>query len=172
MARFNAWISMSQAFKNELWPFVRIGTPAVTFTDINNISDATVEFFNNVYAEDAVERLYKQWDAAGREYKLWSFYAEKPDDVPTIRADWDMLIASYPQDFGVLGVWNYDTGQEVGEAQGDIWYPLPPQTINFMPDIITDATDPENPVYGPATELTDVIKVFGQTPRSFGSYGA
>ena len=168
---YNAWISMSQAFKNELWPFIKSGTPAVTFPDINNISDETVEFFNTIYDEGAVERLFKEWAAAGRVYKLWSFYAEKPNGVPLIRSDWDMLIASYPQDFGVLGAWNWDTGAEVGEAQGDIWYPLPPQTINFMPDIIVDNTDPENPVYGPATELTDVLLVLGQGNRSFGSYG-
>ena len=169
---FNSWVSMSQVFKNELWPFIKDGTPAVTFPDINNIDPATVEFFNTVYDEGAVDRLYKQWNAAGREYKLWSIYSTKPDNLSTIKGDLDMLIASYPQDFGVLGAWNYATGQEVGAANPPIWYPIPPQTLNFMPDIVTDNTDPENPIYGPATELRDVLLVFGQANRDFDSFGA
>ena len=173
MARFNMWCSMSQDFKGELWPYIKNGTPAVTFPDINNIDNVTAEFFNTIYDEGAVERLYKQWDAAGRQYKLWSMYAEKPEGLQQIRADLDMLIASYPQDFAVLGAWNYETGQEVGEAQGDIWYPLPNQTLNFMPDIIISDNGEDNPpTMGPATELTDVLMMFGQANRSFSSYGA
>ena len=167
MIGYNVWTSMSQVFKNELWPYVRQGTPAVTFPDINNIDPVTVEFFNTIYDEDSVEKLFKDWPAAGRIYKLWSFYSDKPANTPQVRADLDMLIASYPQDFGVLGAWESDTGDEVGTPE---WYPIPQQTINFMPDIITDNTDPENPIYGPATELTDVNLLFGQAPRSFGSF--
>lgn len=167
MPSHNVWVSMSQAFKNELWPFVRQGTPAVTFPDINLISQQTVDFFNQIYDEGAVERLFKEWNAAGRTYKLWSFYADKPADMNTVRTDLNMLIGSYPNDFAVMGAWNYSTGAEVGNP---IWYPLPSQTINFMPDIIVDDTDPDNPVYGPATELTDVNLLFGQAPRSFASY--
>lgn len=169
MPSHNVWVSMSQVFKNELWPFVRQGTPAVTFPDINGLQPETVEFFNAIYDEGTVEKLFKEWNAAGRTYKLWSFYANKPADVPTVKDDLDMLIASYPQDFAVLGAWNYGTGNEVGNP---IWYPLPPQTIQFMPDIIVDNTDPENPVFGPATDLTDVNLLLGQAPRSFDSYYA
>ena len=165
---YNCWCSASQAFKNELWPFIKDGTPAVTFPDINTISQVTIDFFNKVVDEGAVSRLFKEWEAAGRVYKLWSFYAVKPETgAQQIRADLDMLVASYPQDFGVLGCWDWATGEEVGNPP---WYPIPHQTLNFMPDVIVDASDPQNPVYGPATELTDVLGLCGQAPRSFASY--
>jgi hypothetical protein len=175
MSRYNMHISMSQAFKNELWPFIKDGTPAVTFPEINNIDPLTVEFFNNIYDADAVERLYKEWNAAGRTYKLWSFYSNKPEGQTIIRADIDMLNSVYPQDFSGMGAWAYDTGQEVGSAQGEVWYPVPPQYINFMPDIMTDPGDPEAeppvpPTYAPATDPADVVLLFGQAPRVFDSY--
>ena len=161
---------MSQEFKSELWGYVRRPhEPPVLFPDIALISQATVDFFNAIYDDGAYERLFKPWDAAGRTYRLWSFYANKPDGTQQIRADLDMLIASYPQDFGVLGAWNWTTGQEVGAAQGEPWYPIPHQTLNFMPDVIVDPeVDP--PEMAPATELTDVVLVLGQHARDFTSY--
>lgn len=168
---YNMQISMSQEYKNELWPYVRNDTPAVTFPTINTMDDVTKAFFMNIHDEDAVERLFKEWPAAGRVYKLWSFYAEKPEDTQQIHSDIDMLNLADPQDFSGMGAWSCSTGAEVGGV-GNEWYPVPPQYINFMPDIIIDNTDPENPIYGPATDPTDVNLLFGQEPRNFGSFYA
>ncbi len=168
MARYNAWITMSQQFKDELWGYVRRGEEATQFPLINTINDVTGEFFQSIYDAGAVERLFKPWNAAGRTYKLWSFYANKPENVSTIRDDWDMLIAAYPQDFSVSGAWDYETGQEVGGENP--WYPIPNQLLNFMPDIWVSGSPPDPPVYEEASVLTDVILIAGQAPRSFASY--
>ena len=181
---YNMQCSMSEVFKAELWPYVKwhggqqydengdpIPEPIPTsFPDIANIDQVTVEFFNNIHDASAVERLFKSWDAAGRTYKVWSMYADKPAETTTIRTDLDMLNTSYPQDFAVVGAWSCADGHEAGAQGAGVWYPIPPQYINFMPDIIVDNTDPENPVYGPATDPTDVNLLFGQAPRDFSSF--
>ena len=181
---YNAWMSMSDHFKGELWPYVRDEPPtmAIDFPEINNIAEETRQFFRNIHDEDAIERGFKPWNAAGRTYRVWSFYANRPEDTAIIRADWDMLAATYPQDYAILGLWQYGQqdppiqGYEVGTGgganPGSEWYPIPPQTLNFMADVIVDNTDPENPVYGPATDLTDTNLLFGQGKRDFSSYYA
>ena len=186
---YNLQCSMSQEFKQELWSYVKwhggqqfdengdpIPEPVPTlFPDIALIDQATVDFFNNIHDEAAVERLFKSWDAAGRTYRVYSCYAEKPAQTQQIRADLDMLNASYPQDFSVVGAWSCMDGGEVGADGAGVWYPIPPQYINFMPDIMTDPGDPEAdppvpPTYAPATDPTDVNLLAGQAPRSFNSY--
>lgn len=156
---FNVWASMSGEFQNELHAYIRDETPAVAFPEINNISVYTRQLFFEVVREGDYVKLFKTWAAAGRVYRIWSFYADKPDEaVNIIRADIDNLMAAYPQDFSIMGAWRFDDGTEAGNGP---WYPIPPQTINFMPD-------DENG--DPATELSDVILRAGQHPRSFGSY--
>lgn len=174
MPSHNMWLSMSQAFKNELWPYVNNGVEPVQFPEIANISQQTVDFFKNIHDEGALERLFKEWNAAGRTYKMWSFYANKPEDVGPIKTDLDMLSAAYDQDISVMGAWNYGSGSEVGNPT---WYPIPSQTINFMPDVMTDPGDPEAdppvpPTYEPATEPTDTNLLYGQAPRDFSSFYA
>lgn len=178
-------ITLSEVYKAELWPYVKwhsgqtidengdpIPEPIPTsFPTISSMDQVTVEFFTNIHDAGAVERLFKSWDAAGRTYKMWSFYADKPENTPQIHADIDMLAAADPQDFSGVGAWSCSTGAEVG-GTGTEWYPVPPQYINFMPDIIIDNTDPENPIYGPATDPTDVNLLFGQEPRNFSSFYA
>lgn len=178
MQGFNAWCSMDQVFKGELWGFVRNGLPAITFTDINLLQQDTVDFFNGIYDEGALDRLFVQWDAAGRNYKMWSFYADKPSEgTQIIKADLDMLMNSYPQDFSMMGAWNCSSGTEVGAGAGLEWYPVPHQVVNFMPDIMTDPGDPEAdppipPTFETSTEPRDINLLFGQTPRNFGSFYA
>jgi hypothetical protein len=183
---YNFWCTMSEAYKAELWPYVKwhggqqfdengdpIPEPVPTaFPTIATISQGTVDLFNEIHDADAVERLFKSWDAAGRTYKNWSCYANKPTGVPQIRADLDALIAADPNDFSISGAWSCADGQEVGQP---VWYPIPPQIVNFMPDIMTDPGDPEAdpvvpPTYVPATQPTDVNLLAGQAPRSFGSF--
>jgi len=183
------WCSISEVYRAELWPYVKWhggkqteedGTPIpepvpTAFPTIADIDQVTVEFFNNIHDADAVERLFKSWNAAGRTYKVWSLYANKPENTPQIRSDLDMLNAADPQDFSVSGAWKCSDGGEVGADAAGVWYPIPPQIINFMPDIMTDPGDPEAdppvpPTYVPATEPTDVNLLFGQAPRDFSSF--
>ena len=179
---YNIQVSASQEYKSELWSYVRDGTPAVTFPAINDISDVTADFFRTIHDEAAIERLFKSWDAQGRTYKMWSFYADKPaGEVQTIRNDLDALVLADPDDFAVMGAWSCVDGWEVGTAGGTnpagVWYSIPSQYIKFMQDIVTDPGDPEAeppvpPTTVPATDPTDTNLLFGQAPRSFSSYYA
>lgn len=173
--RYNFWASMSAAFQAEMVDVIRDDGTAVTFTLLNDLHPSTAEMFSTIYDSDAMDRLYRKWHA--KDFRVWNCYLQdKPDNVPAVRADIDGMAAAYPTDFGLLGAWHYDDGRPVGmqwdageppELTGTPWYPQPPETINFMPDVITDNTDPENPVYGRPTELTDVLLVFGQANRAF-----
>ena len=182
---------MSQQYKGELWPYVKwhggqnidengdpIPEPVPTlFPTIATISQATVDVFNNIYDEGALDRLFRSWDAAGRTYKNYSVYSDKPAEAPQVRADLDALIAADPNDFSVSGAWRYSDGAEVGAGGAGVWYPVPPQITNFMPLIMTDPGDseadpPVPPTYAEPTEPTDTNLLFGQAPRDFSSFYA
>lgn len=186
---FNFWATMSEVYKAELWPYVKwhggeqfdengdpIPEPVPTaFPTIATISQSTVDLFNEIHDAAAVERLFKPWNAAGRTYKLWSAYTNKPENTAQIRADLDALIAADPNDFSISGAWSCMDGGEVGADGAGVWYPIPPQILNFMPDIMTDPGDPEAdppvpPTYIEADAPTDVNLLAGQAKRDFTSF--
>ena len=171
---YNAWLGLSQAFQTEMVDVIRDGGTAVTFPLINDLDDDTKAFLAGVYDSEATERLFRTW--GGASYRCWNCYAIKPDNFGTVRADLDNLAASYPTDFSVVGAWHYRDGRPVGTSwsnddppilTGDAWYKQPPETLNFMPNVVVDDTDPENPVMGRPTDLSNVLLVFGQSARIF-----
>jgi hypothetical protein len=158
MSQFNLWLGMSQAFQAELVPLINEGTPATAFPGLNQLDEVTLELFRNSHDAENVARLFKLWPGPGaKNYRVWSFYFAKPLQGPLIRADIDEMAADYPGDFLPMGAWRTDTGAEVGNP---VWWPVPAQVVNFMPDI--DGL--------PATEPTDVNLLFGQVPRDFTSF--
>jgi hypothetical protein len=160
MSQFNLWLGMSQAFQQELVPLINVGTPAVLFPGLNNMDEVTLALFRTTHDAENVARLFKLWPGPGaKNFRVWSFYFAKPLEGPQIRADIDAMAATYPTDFLPMGAWRTDTGAEVGDP---VWWPVPAQVVNFMPDI--DGT--------PATEPTDVNLLFGQVPRDFSSFYA
>ena len=175
MARFNMWLGLSQAFQGELVAYVLDGTPPLQFPEIGTLGEDTLELLATIYDNDAMERLYRTWGGAG--YRCWNCYSDKPDNAGAIRADLDNLVSAYPTDFSILGAWHYDDGRPVGTQwddsdppvlTGDPWYLQPAQTINFMPDVPDPASpDPENPDMIRPTELSNVLLVYGQAPRTF-----
>ena len=170
----NFWCGISQAFQDELVGVVRDDVPAVTYPMLNELEAETYELFATIYDSGAMERLFRTWHA--KSYRCWNCYTTKPDNVGKVRADLDALATEYPTDFSILGAWHYGDGRPIGmrwdesdppQLVDDPWYPQPAETIEFMPDIVVDDTDPENPVMGRPTELSNVLLCFGQPPRVF-----
>lgn len=179
MPTHNFWAAMSGEFQNELWQWIKPRDDGsepplpVQFPLIADISDATIELFNNIHDSDYLDNAFKKWNAAGRVYRVWSCYINKGGSLTQVRQDVDILLAAYPNDFDITGAWRYDTGAEVGTIGGGVaLYPIAPQVVNFMPDVTTDPGDPPDvpPTFGPATVPTDVNLLAGQAPRDFNSY--
>ena len=174
MANFyNFWLSVSQEMQNELkgWiapPEGQEPTPPVQFPRIEELSQDTLDVLLATYDGDTVSRLFRTWDAGGRNYRVWSCYALKPENTAQVKADFDMMETEYPQDFDISGAWRFDTGARVGNPP---WYVNPPQLINFMPLIFTPGPgypeDENDYTMEEPTTLTDVNLLAGQAPRAF-----
>ena len=173
MTAYNMWLSVSKDMQDELKGWIDPGEgedpqEPVLFPIIKDLSPTTLEFFRSSYDSDTVSRLFRTWTAAGRNYRVWSLYANKPDDVPMIKSDLDMMMLAYPQDFDVSGAWRFDDGRQVGDPP---WYPNPPQLINFMPLVFTPGPgypeDENDYTMEEPTTLTDVNVLAGQAPRVF-----
>lgn len=180
--RFNIWLGLSAELQAELVALIKYGEPAEEFPGLNQMSDATKAFFKNVYDAEGLELLFQQFVGPQRTYRLWSIYANKPEDAPQVRSDLDAIQGAYPQDFLKMGAWEYQTGREVSAEYNDQgeqitvgWMPIPAQIMRFMPPVMSDpgdlGTDPVTPpTFVPATDPTDVNLLFGQSPRDFSSY--
>jgi hypothetical protein len=165
MSQFNLWLGMSAAFQAELVPLINEGTPATEFPGLNQMDEVTLELFRTTYDAENVARLFKLWPGPGaKNYRVWSFYFDKPLEGPQIRSDIDSMAATYPTDFLPMGAWHTDTGAEVGDP---VWWPVPAQVVNFMPDVWNGD---EPPTYSPATAPTDVNVLMGQHARDFASF--
>lgn len=193
MNSFNIWLGMSPEFRAAVTPPEEGGEADVgTFTALNTLAPETKDMLLGTYDVPAQEALF----AANGIYRLYSHYGQ-PAGATLVKADVDMLIATYPSDLAVLGAWEAN-GREAGatyseeiiadpEADPPIvgvpseqtapgWYPVPATVLNYMPDIVTDPGDPDAlptpipPTYAPATEPTDVNTLFGQALRDFSSF--
>ena len=159
MAEYNFWIGMSDGFQGELVPFILDGTPPVNFPMIGLMNEETKDFFRQSYDSGALDHLFRHYYVDPRDYRVWSFYVLKPDDVTPVRNNLDAMTTEYPQDFLIMGAWAFLTGQAVQA------YPSPPSLINFMPLTWDHGTEPPTAIE--PTELTDVNLLAGQAPREF-----
>lgn len=159
MSEYNFWIGMSNQFQSELVPFILNDTPPVDFPMIGMMNDETKAFFRQSYDAGSLDHLFRHHVVNTRDYRVWSFYITKPDDVDAVRNNLDAMNAQYPQDFLLMGGWDYETGAAVQA------YPSPASLINFMPPTWDHETDP--PTLIEPTELMDVNLLAGQAPREF-----
>jgi hypothetical protein len=156
MNSFNIWLGMSQAFQADLVPLIQEGTPATVFPGLNQLDEATLALLRNTHDADSVSRLFRLWPGPGNQnFRVWSFYFNKPLEGPIIHADLDAMAAAYPGDFLPMGAWRTNDGGEVGDP---VWFPVPQSVLNFMP---VGATDP-----------TDINILLGQAPRVWDSFYA
>lgn len=152
---------MSQEFQQDLVPFLLDGTEPENFPLLVNISEATKRFFLASYKTDLIDHLFIHYQANSRDYRVWSFYIDKPgpNDLADIQSDLDAIASTYSQDFIIMGAWQVATGQAVAD------YPSPPSLINFMPPTWDHSTNPPTEI--PPTGLSDVVLLAGQAPRVF-----
>ncbi len=123
-------------------------------------------------------RSFRKPTLANKKRKLISINFPKGSRSTIIKEALALLDTELGNKFQVAGAWWWD-GRQVGTkwvndedhsegVKGSPLYPTnPTQLVKFMPDVVVDNSDPENPVYGPATELTDVNLTQGQAKRQF-----
>ncbi len=143
----------------------------------------TQEVFSIIKRAHGLEtqgRIFKPFEAGnGKTYRLISLFTDEDSNIDKIREKLAYLEQEWPQHFDLCGVWQWNglqCGQyydENGDIAGTPDEPLDHnKLLKFMPDVMTDPGDPEAdpavpPTYEPATELTDVHLMLGQSPRNF-----
>ncbi len=115
-----------------------------------------------------------------REWTLWTVDFNLPVNVlRKVQDELYQLALDYPNQFKIGGAWHWDSRQvgtqfildpdtgEVTGISGTPLYPLDMRLLKFMPNIKTWDADGNLLTDDPATFITDVNLVQGQTPRRF-----
>jgi hypothetical protein len=181
MSQFNVWLGMSPEFRAAITPDEEGETAPGSFGVLSTLAPETKDLLLTTHDVPAQERLF----VANGTYRLYSHYGEAAGEA-IVKADVDLLIATYPSDLTVLGSWDNATGMELGATYDEFgvqtapgWYPVPATVLNYMPDILTDPGTPEGPggippavppIFAPPIVPTDVNLLFGQVPRDFTSF--
>ena len=122
-----------------------------------------------------VERLFKKPTIGGKKWHLFSLNFTATRNAKTA-LDW--IAANRPGHFVIVGAWHWDGRQvgtqweivddeRTGNTIGTPTYPIHPQLLKFMPDIIERDEDGNVISTTPAAVLTDVNLIQGQDPRRF-----
>lgn len=174
----NMWLVLDQAFGIDLYAYVNEGTPSVTYPSINALTDVGKAAFKNVSTGfDTV------WADAGKDYQTQNVMIREDDvDLDAMLVELSNLAIAYPLDYIPVGAWHFEGSEPdspLGRELGTEWdggmltgvpkYPQPVWLLDLMPPIIIGYTDPPDntdPIYGPATEVTDLLLTFGQAPRT------
>jgi hypothetical protein len=173
MSQFNVWLGMSPEFRAAITPDEEGETDPGSFGVLSTLAPETKDLLLTTHDVPAQERLF----AANGTYRLYSHYGQSAGEG-IVKADVDLLIATYPSDLTVLGSWDNATGMELGATYDEFgvqtapgWYPVPATVLNYMPDImLTPGDEVTPPTYAPPIVPTDVNLLFGQVPRDFTSF--
>ena len=177
MIHINIWIALTETAKNIL-------RPLLDDEDYAGQHLQAVIFFREMREYAQVERMFKTPTFNSSVWHLFSLTFNDLSGQASQKVQ-DGLVhmeANYPNQFEVVGVWKWDglqagtqweldiDGRRTGNVIGTPTYPIHPQTLQFMPDVWDGVPyDPltETPNYIPATVLTDVNLIQGQTERRF-----
>ena len=116
------------------------------------------QFFAHAVDAKVVNTGWKMENQGGRDWAMWSVFFR---DVVVMDSEIDALSSRNPGRTKVLAAWGFD-GVPYLPPDG---YAVYGNLLRYMPDVI-DPADPEGPRI-PATVLTDVNLLAGQTPRQF-----
>jgi len=172
MSHHNVWIVLTENAKNIL-------RPLLDDPDYNGQHLTAVKIFRKMIDYGTVEKMFKTPTVQGFVWYLFSITFNDIDGQAAQRVQdaFDHLEANYPNQFEVVGAWQWDGrqigtqweldtgGEPTGNTIGTPTYPInQTQLLKFMPDVWNGD---EPPTYSPATELTDVNLIQGQTFRRF-----
>ena len=121
------------------------------------VTDTEHKIFRRMQNFAQRERMFKKPTIAG---KVWHLFELDFDATAKAQAAIDFIVANRPNHFVILGAWKWDGSQIAG-------YEPHAQLIKFMPDIITRDENGDIISTDPATVLTDVHLIQGQSPRVF-----
>jgi hypothetical protein len=188
MTTFNIWLGVSDTAKAEFKlineSFEEGGAPYVGPMD-----DKTFRILGHMHDANVVVEMFKHPTLGPHVRSLFSLYPHT-----NVSGSLDYLEEQWPGHFIVAGAWQWDgrqigtqweldvDGNPTGAVTGTPTYPIVEAALlQFMPDtpnddgvIDTDLFEETGqiewlvpPTWGPATELTDVNLLMGQTPRRF-----
>ncbi len=163
----NIWIVLSTQAKNAVNARLRHTDGEYT----GPVSDQEYNIFRRMVHHSANIDRWTSATFGGKTWTLFNLTFADPDKQ--LKKALDYLADNRGNSFRIGGCWWWDGRQvgtqwdeETGNVVGTPIYPIPEQLIQFMPDDV-DYTDPENPVFTPATELKQVNLEQGQHDRRF-----
>ena len=118
------------------------------------VNTKTRRIFERLVDLKSTQRLFKSPDIGGNVYHLYSLIFTS--DLKKAKAAVDYLVTRYPNHIIIGGAWYWDGTQVPG-------YPPHAQLLKLMPDVYDSGTDS----MVPATVVTDVNLLAGQSPRDF-----
>ena len=161
---YNFWVWMDTGFADEVRAKFALNPPPPSvqgsIPSIASVAATTYPLINSL--DPTLPKLFKgraklaSWD-------VWNCYIDVDDlsDIVPLRGGLRKLEEIYPDDFIVLGAWDWGGAQighvplgvwsAVGRGVGHTWFPKPPNILDFMPDNV----------------LQDVILLAGQAERQF-----
>ena len=119
------------------------------------VSERFADLFSLMSDRAGVQNLFNIFKKGNKDYIAWSLYTDKT--LMFIQGEIDALNSEYQNHAIVAGAW-YWNGSQVSA------YPPHSQIIKLMPDVWNGD---EPPTYSPATVVTDVNLLLGQSPRDF-----
>ena len=123
------------------------------------VPDKAIRIFRKMVDRRVVQNMFNTPTIGGNVYHMYSLYF-KGSEVSAAADAIEYLTTEYPDHIIVGGAWKWDGSIIPG-------YEPHAQLIKMMPDIVEYDNDGEIVGTTPATELTDVHLVLGQSPREF-----
>ena len=149
----NAWLALRDDAQSAL--VTRLEWDTESQGDYTGpVTNRTAKIFATLQDRDAVQRLFRVDNVAGRDWTLWNCYFDAPGNVLQIVQDeLDQLALEYPSQFVIVGAWKWD-GAMVGcslvetEVANPAYVGEPPMMSNpaYQPD-------PELPDYDPRLNI-------------------
>lgn len=140
------------------------------------VTDTEHKIFDRMADFVTVERMFKRPTVVG---KVWHLFSLNFRGSAKAKDALDFIAANRPGHFVIVGAWWWDgrqvgteweldqDGVPTGSITGMPMYPIHPQTIKFMPDIVEYDEDGNVISTTPATVVTDVNLIQGQKDRRF-----
>lgn len=185
----NLFVALSTSAKNAVNTRLRWKESDGEYT--GPVSDTEHKIFRRMAHHSQTIDKWKSATFAGKTWTLFNLTFSDPDRQ--LKKALDYLTANRGNTFRVVGAWWWDSRQvgtqfvyavdgeqifdetldddgnvisSVPQVKGTPTYPIPAQLIQFMPDDV-DWTDPNNPIFTPATELKQVNKEQDMADRRF-----
>lgn len=170
----NYWVLLTPDIEDDTAQAANVQPPDTGSPGTQQVYGASVDWpALNTTRQDTRKMLrnYPQRFATVFPPGLWNCYArgEGLHVFTAMREDLQRLNEAYPDNFKVVGCWDYTTGEPIGGV-GSPWFTTPPSLADIMPGIPQPGPEGEPPQPQPPPlfgVLHDIVLGAGQGERKF-----